>query len=137
MRFSSLSFWLVMGTATLASADSSHAATIPNDCSSGQLLVSQGNNTFACVSPSRALALYGCNEGDFITMKSGELRCQGITSSTWNVKALLPSCSSGEFLQSEGFGSWRCVSAPTSLPSCSSGETIVMDGGWRCTALKK
>jgi hypothetical protein len=131
---------LFVGMSTLAHADT-RLATIPNDCSSGALLVSQGGGNFSCVSPSRALQLSGCHDGDFVTMSSsGELACQGISSTTWSVKALLPNCSSGQVLQSEGFGSWRCVSPSSlnTLPSCSSGETIVMDGGsWRCTTLKK
>lgn len=128
---------VLVGSSTLANADTP-LASIPNDCSSGSLLVSQGSGSFACVSPNRALQLSGCRDGDFVTTSNGELVCQGISSTTWSVKALLPNCSSGQILQSEGFGNWRCVSPPAILPSCSSGETIVMDGGsWRCTALKK
>jgi len=111
--------------------------TIPS-CPLDSLLVSQGNSTFACVAPDHALKLSGCRDGDFLTTSGGQLRCKGISGSS-STKALLPDCSSGQVLQSEGSGSWRCVSPTASLPSCSSGDTLVSEGssGWKCTAAKK
>ena len=114
-------------------------ATIP-DCYSGELLVSKGQGQFECVSPSRALALSNCQSGDFVTSTGSELKCDRPQNMSWNIKALLPSCSSGQVLVSEGFGSWRCVTPSTLpvLPSCSSGEILVSDGGssWKCASRK-
>jgi hypothetical protein len=103
------------------------------------LVVAQGEDRFACVEPRAALALSGCHDGDFVTMDAfGRLRCQSISTSS-TTKALLPNCSSGQFLQSDGGGSWKCVPASSTMPSCSSGQILVSEGssGWRCTDQKR
>jgi hypothetical protein len=115
------------------------AAAVPANCDRGQLLVADSQGRFVCTSPRSALQLSGCQTGDFVvTDSSGDLRCERPSSTTWNVRALLPSCSSNELLVSEGFGAWRCASARSLgiLPSCSSGEILVSEGSgsWRCTS---
>jgi hypothetical protein len=109
------------------------AGTLPSNCSAGELVVADSFGQFRCRPPGRALQLSGCNSGDFVSINSsGELSCTRPSSFSSGARNLLPSCSSGESLQSEGYGSWRC-SRGVSLPSCSSGESIVADGSsWRC-----
>lgn len=123
--------------ATVPSAQAQPARALPTDCSPGMLVVAQRDGRFGCVEPSKALALTSCREGDFITVNAfGDLRCQGIALSGGSTKALLPSCSSGQVLRSDGGGSWRCVSAATSVPGCSSGQFLQSEGGgsWRCVS---
>ena len=54
--------------------------------------------------------------------------------SGWGVEFVLPECSSGQLLESEGFGRWKCADRSSPLPSCSSGETLRSEGssGWKC-----
>lgn len=107
--------------------------SLPSGCSSGQLVVAEGEGRFACRPASRALQLAGCESGDFVVAgASGELRCERPSRTSWGARALLPECSSGASLVSEGFGRWRCVDEV--LPRCSSGESLVSEGSgrWRC-----
>jgi hypothetical protein len=111
---------------------------LPPDCSSGELVVYEGFGEFECVSPFAALGLGGCDSGDFVTVEYGSLKCVGREEYASASHALLPSCSSGETLVSEGSGQWDCASRDSAaravLPSCSSGQILVSEsgGGWRC-----
>ena len=109
--------------------------SLPAGCSAGQIVVSEGDGQFVCRSPGRALQLAGCSSGDFVVSgHNNELRCERPSSTSWGVRNLLPDCSSGAMLVSEGFGRWRCVESI--LPRCSSGEILVSEGSgqWRCAA---
>ncbi len=91
------------------------SATPMPQCDSGELLVSNGSG-FHCA-----------------TLKS--LLEKQRASASWGAENVLPSCSSGDFLQSEGFGRWRCHSPEKLLPSCSSGDTLRAEGSsWRCAS---
>lgn len=109
-------------------------ATLPTDCSSGDLVVYESGQ-FVCRSPRRALALSSCNSGDFVVWNGSELHCEHASSTSWGARNLLPDCSSGNHLVSEGFGRWRCVD--NILPSCSSGEIMASEGSgrWRCAPM--
>ncbi|MFO0626941.1 MAG: hypothetical protein U0325_15120 [Polyangiales bacterium] len=116
-----------------AGAQTGHGPQLPARCDAGELLVAGSFGRFECRSPSRALALAGCDAGDFVVAgHSGELRCERPANASRGVRGLLPECSAGEVLVSEGFGRWRCVDSP--LPRCASGETLVSEGSgrWRC-----
>jgi hypothetical protein len=82
-----------------------------------------------------------CASGDLIVSTGSGYRCATLGAllekqrgSGWGAENVLPTCSSGEFLQSEGFGKWRCLDPERLLPRCSSGEWLRSDGssGWRC-----
>ena len=111
---------------------------LPDDCSGGEIVVYEGFHRFQCLTPFEALKLSGCDTGDFITVEYGSLKCIGREEYASASHALLPSCSSGQTLVSEGFGEWDCASRDEAvrsvLPSCSSGQTLVSEGysGWRC-----
>ncbi|MBI5491291.1 MAG: hypothetical protein HY905_28435 [Deltaproteobacteria bacterium] len=113
---------------------------LPGDCSDGELVVYDGFDRFKCVSPFEALHLSNCDSGDFVTVEYGSLKCISREETASASHALLPSCSSGETLVSEGFGEWDCASRDSAaravLPSCSSGEILVSEGssGWRCAS---
>jgi hypothetical protein len=116
-----------------ASAQPRGAPSLPTNCSDGDIIVAEGTRGFRCRSPRQALRIAGCNQGDFIvTDSSGELRCERASRTSWGARNLLPECSSGNHLESEGFGRWRCIESP--LPRCSSGEVLVSEGSgrWRC-----
>jgi hypothetical protein len=81
---------------------------LPADCSSGELVVFDSFGRFQCVAVSEALRLPNCDSGDFLTVEYGTLKCVGREESSSASHALLPSCSSGETLVSEGFGEWDC-----------------------------
>ncbi len=83
------------------------------ECRAGQLLVSTGSG-YQCASLASLLE---------------KQRASG-----WGAENVLPTCSSGNFLQSEGSGRWRCVDAERIIPRCSSGDSLKSDGssGWRC-----
>jgi len=81
-----------------------------------------------------------CPDGELLVSNGEGYQCASFESllekhrgSGWGAKNVLPTCSSGEFLQSEGFGSWRCVEGGL-VPRCSSGERLRSEGssGWRC-----
>ena len=114
------------------------ALRLPDDCSGGDIVVYEGFDEFECVSPFEALKLSSCDSGDFITVEYGSFKCIGREEYASASHALLPSCSSGETLVSEGSGQWDCASRDSAaravLPSCSSGQTLVSEGysGWRC-----
>lgn len=110
---------VVAVTVALASASGvvfaeSPQPSLPMSCSSGDIVVAKGSNTFACVSPQEVLRVRGCSDDDFVVVDSnGRLECMRPSSTSWGVRALLPDCSSGEMLISEGFGRWKCVDPPT------------------------
>jgi hypothetical protein len=114
----------------------SRAPSLPSDCSSGEFVVSRGGGEFRCVPGSEALRLSGCDAGDFVGMgSSGRMECISPSSTSWDVRGLLPDCSSGQMLVSEGFGRWRCTEAArAAMPDCSSNEMAVSEGSgrWRC-----
>lgn len=119
--------------ARTALAQPPRAPQLPTGCNAGELVVAGSFGRFECRPPSRALQLSGCDAGDFVVAgRGGELRCERPGSASHGIRGLLPECSSGEALLSEGFGRWRCVESP--LPRCSSGETLVSEGSgrWRC-----
>jgi hypothetical protein len=87
------------------------------------------------------ISLPECPSGDLLVSTGAGYRCATMQSllekqraSGWGAENVLPTCSTGEFLQSEGFGRWRCFEPQRLLPRCSSGETLVSEGssGWRC-----
>ncbi len=103
-------------------------------CDSDGIVVSR-NGKLVCERTQPALGLAFCNDGDHVVTDAfGRLRCErpGATSSG-PARGLLPSCSTGEVLVSEGGGAWRC--RPPPLPNCSSGEILVSEGSgsWKCT----
>lgn len=84
-----------------------------------------------------------CSSGELIVATDQGYRCASFkslleeqrSSASWGAENVLPTCSSGQFLQSEGFGKWRCLEADKVIPSCSSGETLRSEGyssGWKC-----
>ena len=81
-------------------------------CEAGELIVSTGDG-YACKQVQEVLE-----------------RARGRSS---NFQFVLPDCSSGQTLESEGFGRWKCVDRGMVLPSCSSGEVLRSEGssGWR------
>ena len=84
---------------------------LPDDCSSGEIVVRGSFGEFECVSVSEALHLPNCDSGDFLTVEYGTLKCIGREESSSASHALLPSCPSGATLVSEGFGEWECGSS--------------------------
>ena len=87
--------------------------SLPDDCWSGEIVVSSGHGEFECRSLLETLRLSGCRDGDFVTTDgSGALECE--RPSTWSsgARGLLPECSSGQTLVSEGFGRWACADRP-------------------------
>lgn len=98
--------WMLLGV--------SPSTTVPK-CDAGELLVSTGDG-------------YACKRLQDV-FKAGR------ASAPWGAEYLLPECSSGQLLESEGFGRWKCVDRASLFPSCSSGETLRSEGssGWRCT----
>ena len=86
---------------------------LPDDCWSGEIVVATGGGSeFECVPVKEALKLSGCDSGDFVTVNSsGNLACEGPDQFGSSVRALLPDCSSGSTLVSEGFGRWSCHEA--------------------------
>lgn len=102
-------FVACLTAARLGYADSP-SPSLPQGCSSGEIVVSRGSNQFACVSPRTALGLDSCNAEDFVVAdSSGRFTCVRPSTSSWGIEGLLPDCSSGYGLVSEGFGKWRCV----------------------------
>lgn len=84
--------------------------TLSGSCDSGDVVVSDGGDRVRCVEPDE-IDLVRCDDDEVLgTDTWGHLRCVGPSSSSWGVRGLLPSCSSGDTLVSEGFGSWRCQS---------------------------
>lgn len=81
-----------------------------------------------------------CRSGELLVSTGSSYRCASLTSllekqrsSGWGAENVLPTCSSGNFLQSEGSGRWRCVEAER-MPRCSSGDSLRSEGssGWSC-----
>ncbi|MBL8910475.1 MAG: hypothetical protein JNM17_07200 [Archangium sp.] len=105
---------LNISRAALLSLIVAGSPTLP-ECSDGQLIVSNGSSQgYRCASLNSLLE---------------KQRASG-----WGAENVLPTCSSGEFLQSEGFGRWRCLDPEKLMPRCSSGDTLRSNGssGWSC-----
>ncbi len=103
-----LTLVLVAGRETAVSADDT--PQLPTGCWSGQVVVAAAHGRFECVDLREALRLSSCNDGDFITWdSSGRLECSRPTSFSSGAQALLPQCSSGQILVSEGYSGWRCA----------------------------
>lgn len=84
--------------------------TLSSSCSDGDIVVADGGSRLRCVDPDD-LRLRSCDDDELLgTDSSGRLRCVGPSSTPWGVRGLLPDCSSGDTLVSEGFGRWRCQS---------------------------
>lgn len=96
----------------------------------GKKLIVSNNGQFECASLNEVLKAIDCN-GVLRFSSSDGLRCAKATSNSWGAELLLPDCSSGTVLQSEGFGRWKCVEPKELLPSCSSGEVLVSEGSGR------
>lgn len=111
------------------------AGPFPGECADGQLVVAVGRGQLGCRSIRQALALSGCQRGDFVAAgPGGELRCETPTSSS-GAHGLLPQCSADQIVVSEGSSGWRCASRLPDriLPSCSYGEFLASEGSsWRC-----
>lgn len=103
-----LTLVLVAGRETAVSADD--APRLPTGCWSGEVVVARSGGGFECLDLREMLHLSGCNDGDFITWdSSGHLECSRPTSFSSGAQALLPQCSSGQILVSEGYSGWRCA----------------------------
>lgn len=86
---------------------------LPTSCSSGDVVAYDGGGRFKCVAVRELLHLDGCSSGEFVVAGSGgRLECRAPSSTPWGIKGLLPDCSSGSTLVSEGFGAWKCVAPP-------------------------
>lgn len=110
-------------------------AALPK-CEAHKLLVSAADGQFMCASLEDVLSATGC-AGVLRYTRSDGLKCLKGSSSSWGAELLLPECSSGALLVSEGFGRWKCVEKRELFPECSSGESMVSEGGgrWKCTEL--
>ncbi len=96
------------------------------------------------VAPS--MQLPKCEQGALLVSTGDGYACKRLaevfkaarSTSSWGAEFVLPECSSGQLLESEGFGRWKCVDRASLFPSCSSGETLRSEGssGWRCTQLQ-
>ena len=119
---------LIVWLGSILESASAQSSVLPADCEDGELVVARANGRLACERPREALGLItSCSVGDIVVVDSfNQLRCA-------SAKSLLPTCSSGESLVSEGSSGWKCSQAGA-LPSCSSGEMIVAEGSnrWRC-----
>lgn len=114
----SLALGLVLASRSPTEAQSD-GPSLPANCSSGEIVVSDGFDRFRCVDLDE-LELDGCSSGDLVTVGfGGALEC-GRPSS----------CSSGGLLALDAFGDARCVSA---LPDCPRGAALVSEGGGRWT----
>jgi hypothetical protein len=99
---------LATGRETAVSADD--APKLPDDCWSGQVVVAQPGGGFDCVDLRSALGLSSCNDGDFITWdSSGHFECTRANEFSTGSRNLLPQCSSGQILVSEGYSGWACA----------------------------
>lgn len=111
-----------------AAAGQGSVPTLPESCRDGEVVVSGGAGRFECVELGDLLRTRSCSSGDLVTVGAfGALEC--ISPSRVDLGArerLLPDCSSGEALVSEGFGRWGC--ARGLLPDCSSGAVLVSEG---------
>jgi hypothetical protein len=83
---------------------------VPGGCDRGDVVIATGSSTFECVAPKDLLGLRGCDDGEFVGIdSSGAFQCVGASTTPWGIRGLLPDCSSGATLVSEGFGRWKCV----------------------------
>ncbi|MBN1772999.1 MAG: hypothetical protein JXB32_17145 [Deltaproteobacteria bacterium] len=99
---------LATGRETAVSADDT--PQLPTGCWSGEVVVARSGGGFECQDLREYLHLSGCNDGDFVTWSSnGHLSCTRPNWTSSGSRGLLPECSSGEIVVSEGFGRWRCA----------------------------
>lgn len=80
------------------STSSSGARGLLPQCSSDQIVVSEGGSGWRCVSRLPDRLLPSCSSGEYLAADG----------SSWRCRTPLPSCSSGESLVSAGSNSWRC-----------------------------
>jgi hypothetical protein len=86
---------------------------LPDDCWSGEIVVAESGGEFDCMPLRDALRMSGCDDGDFLTYdSSGGIECTSRSQFSSGARDLLPQCSSGQILVSEGYGGWRCADAP-------------------------
>lgn len=89
-------------------AAQSRGLTFSGSCDRGDVVVFDDGSHLRCADADE-LELLACDSDELLgTDSSGRLRCVGPSTSSWGARGLLPSCSSGDTLVSEGFGSWRC-----------------------------
>lgn len=81
---------------------------VSGSCSSGELLVYGSSNRARCVELDE-LRVDSCGSGEFLTARSGQIRCIGPSSTSWGAEGLLPRCQRDEIVVSEGFGKWKCA----------------------------
>lgn len=80
---------------------------VSGSCSRGEILVYEGSGKASCAE-LRELKFPRCQDGEFLTATSSGLACVGPSSTPWGAKGLLPECSTGDIVVSEGFGRWKC-----------------------------
>jgi hypothetical protein len=86
---------------------------LPNDCWSGEIVVAESGGEFDCMPLRDALHMSGCDDGDFLTYDaSGGIDCTSPSQFSSGARDLLPQCSSGQILVSEGYSGWRCADPP-------------------------
>jgi hypothetical protein len=103
-----LALVLVAGRETAVSADD--APQLPTGCWSGEVVVARSGGGFECQDLREYLGLSGCNDGDFVTWdSSGHLECTRSNAFSTGSRNLLPQCSSGQILVSEGYSGWACA----------------------------
>ena len=89
------------------------ALSYVGSCSRGEVMVFEDASHLRCVDAA-ALRPIQCADHEFLgTDGWGRLRCVGPSRTSWGARGLLPVCSSGEIVVSEGFGRWGCSAPPT------------------------
>jgi hypothetical protein len=105
-------------------------------CEPKKLLVAGANGQLECASLNEVLKAQDCT--GVLTFSNGDgLKCLKPSTTSWSAELLLPDCSAGLVLLSDGFGRWKCVEKKELLPQCSTGEVLVSEGssGFRCSEL--
>lgn len=126
-----LGFALALGALPTVEAQSRPPA-LPK-CEPRRMLVTSSSGQWECATLEELLSARGCS-GVLQYTSSDGLKCLRPESSSSVAELLLPTCSSGLLLASEGFGRWRCIERRELMPDCSSNETLVSEGSgrWRC-----
>lgn len=86
--------------------------TIRGSCARGDVVVGGDSGELVCVAPGTLrFNSLPCDDGEFLRTDTwGALQCVGPSGFSSGARGLLPECSSGDTLVSEGFGRWRCQS---------------------------
>ncbi|HSN92375.1 MAG TPA: hypothetical protein VLS93_14180 [Anaeromyxobacteraceae bacterium] len=96
-----------------AVAAQSPAPVLPSGCKDGEVVVSRGQGGFACADLRELLGLRRCSKDDFLAVDAfGRIECVTPSDVGRGSRALLPRCSRGETLVSEGLGGWSCARPP-------------------------